>query len=47
MMVPNLIGVLVLTPLVVKIVKNYVDRKIRKKDIDPMLSYKDDKVEEK
>lgn len=46
MMVPNLIGVLVLTPLVVKIVKNYVDRKIRKKDIKPMLSYKDDQVVE-
>ncbi|MBE6776980.1 MAG: alanine:cation symporter family protein [Ruminococcaceae bacterium] len=47
MMVPNLIGVLVLTPLVMKIVKNYVDRKIRKKDVKPMLSYKDDEVEEK
>ena len=48
MMVPNLIGVLVLTPLVVKIVKNYVDRKIRKKDVKPMLSYKEDEaVEEK
>ncbi len=46
MMVPNLIGVLVLTPLVMKIVKNYVDRKIRKKDVKPMLSYKDDLVEE-
>ena len=42
MMVPNLIGVLVLTPLVVKIVKNYVDRKLRKKDVAPMLSYKQD-----
>ncbi|MBR6572110.1 MAG: alanine:cation symporter family protein [Clostridia bacterium] len=39
MMVPNLIGVLVLTPLVMKIVKNYVDRKIRGKDVKPMLSY--------
>ena len=49
MMVPNLIGVLVLTPLVMKIVKNYVDRKIRKKVVKPMLSYKQDKeiVEEK
>ncbi len=39
MMVPNLIGVLVLTPLVMKIVKNYIDRKIRKKDVEPMISY--------
>ena len=39
MMIPNLIGVIALFPLVVKIVKNYVDRKIRHKDIAPMLSY--------
>ena len=40
MMIPNLIGVLALTPMVVKITKNYVDRKIKgKKDVKPMLSY--------
>ena len=39
MMIPNLIGVLALFPLVVKITKNYVDRKIRKKDVAPMLSF--------
>jgi len=39
MMIPNLIGVLALFPLVMRITKNYVDRKIRKKDIKPMLSY--------
>jgi len=39
MMVPNLIGVLVLCPLITKITKNYVDRKIRKKDVAPILSY--------
>ena len=39
MMVPNLIGVLVLCPLVAKITKNYVDRKIRKKDVKPIISY--------
>ena len=38
MMIPNLIGVLFLIPLVVKITKNYVDRKVRNKDIAPMLS---------
>jgi len=38
MMIPNLIGVLALMPLVLKIVKNYVDRKIKGKDIAPMLS---------
>ena len=39
MMIPNLIGVLVLCPLVMKIVKNYIDRKLRKKDVEPILSY--------
>ncbi len=39
MMLPNLIGVLVLVPLVIKITKNYVDRKIKNKDVKPVLSY--------
>ncbi len=39
MMIPNLIGVLSLFPLVIRITKNYVDRKIRGKDISPLLSY--------
>ncbi len=39
MMMPNLIGVITLFPLVMKLTKNYVDRKIRKKDIEPILSY--------
>lgn len=39
MMIPNLIGVVVLIPLVVKITKNYVDRKIKGKDVEPLLSY--------
>ncbi len=39
MMVPNLIGVVVLMPLVVKITKNYVDRKIKRVDIAPLTSY--------
>ena len=38
MMIPNLIGVLSLTPIVVKLTKNYVDRNIRGKDVKPMLS---------
>lgn len=38
MALPNLIGVLVLSPIVAKITKNYVDRKIKGKDIEPMLS---------
>ena len=39
MMVPNLIGVLSLSPMVVKITKNYVDRRIKRKDVDLLLSY--------
>ncbi len=38
MMIPNLIGVLVLSPLVMKCTKNYVDRKLHGKKIRPMLS---------
>ena len=39
MIMPNLIGVIVLIPLVVKITKNYVDRKIKGKDVEPLLSH--------
>ena len=39
MMVPNLIGVVTLFPLVVKITKNYVNRKIKGKAEEPVLSY--------
>ena len=42
MMIPNLIGVVSLLPLVLKITKNYVDRKIAGKDVAPMLSYDDE-----
>jgi len=39
MMIPNLIGVLALSGQVRKITQNYVDRRIRGKDVAPMLSY--------
>ena len=39
MMIPNLIGVLFMIPLVMKITKNYVDRKAKGKDVKPILSY--------
>ncbi len=38
MMVPNLIGVIALSGLVMKITRNYVDRRLKGKDIKPMLS---------
>ncbi|MCR5674781.1 MAG: alanine:cation symporter family protein [Lachnospiraceae bacterium] len=39
MMVPNLIGVVALTPVVVRITRNYVNRKIRGKEEEPVLSF--------
>ena len=38
MAMPNLIGVICLSPIVMKITKNYVNRVIRKQDVEPMLS---------
>ena len=38
MMIPNLIGVIVLCPVVYKITKNYIDRHIKGKHVEPMLS---------
>ena len=42
MMIPNLIGVLSLTPLVIKLTNNYVARKIKGEAIEPMLSFNPD-----
>ena len=42
MAIPNLIGVIALSGTVMKITKNYVDRKIHGKDIKPMLSAVDE-----
>ena len=39
MMIPNLVGILMLTPLVVRITRNYIDRRIRGRDTEPVLSY--------
>ena len=39
MMIPNLIGVLVLCPIVMKITSNYVDREIKGKSVEPLLSH--------
>ena len=49
MMIPNLIGVLTLSPMVARCTKNYVDRVIHHKDVEPMLSAFDDvqQVQEK
>ena len=39
MMIPNLIGVVVMSPLVIKITVNYINRKINNKEEAPILSY--------
>lgn len=39
MMMPNLIGVVALSPVVVKITRNYINRKLKGKDEEPVLSY--------
>ena len=42
MMLPNLVGVLILSPTVSRCTKNYSDRHFRHKEIKPMLSVYDD-----
>ncbi len=42
MMLPNLVGVLILSPTVYRCTKNYSDRHFRHKEIKPMLSVYDD-----
>lgn len=39
MMIPNLIAVVFLSPLVFKITRNYIDRKLKGKDVKPMYSF--------
>lgn len=46
MMIPNLIGVISLSPLVVRLTKNYVQRRIKGEKMEPMLSYDPDIQEE-
>jgi AGCS family alanine or glycine:cation symporter len=38
MMIPNLIGVITLSPVVYRVTQNYVARKIKGQDVEPMLS---------
>ena len=45
MMIPNLIGVLAMSPVVMKLTRNYVDRRLHGKDVEPMLSF-DPKIQE-
>ena len=42
MMIPNLIGILAQAPLIIKITRNYADRRIKGRNIKPILSYNRD-----
>ncbi|MCR5684628.1 MAG: sodium:alanine symporter family protein [Lachnospiraceae bacterium] len=42
MMIPNLIGVLAMSPLVMKLTRNYVQRRIKGEKVQPILSYDPD-----
>ncbi|MCR5651234.1 MAG: alanine:cation symporter family protein [Lachnospiraceae bacterium] len=42
MMIPNLIGLLTQIPLIIKLTKNYVDRRLKNRDVKPLLSYDPD-----
>ena len=46
MMIPNLIGIVVQTPLIVKLTGNYIDRRIKDRETEAMLSYDRDIQEE-
>ena len=39
MMIPNLIGVIVMSGVVMKVTKNYIDRKKRGLNVEPLISY--------
>jgi AGCS family alanine or glycine:cation symporter len=42
MMIPNLIGIIVHIPLIIKLTRNYTERRIKGSDITPMLSFDPD-----
>ena len=42
MMIPNLIGLIAQTPLIIKLTRNYADRRLRGKDTEPILSFDPD-----
>lgn len=42
MMIPNLIGLIVQTPLIIKLTRNYIDRRIKGRDLEPVLSFDPD-----
>lgn len=39
MMIPNLIGLLAQIPLIIRLTRNYIDRRIKGKDLSPLLSF--------
>lgn len=47
MSIPNLIGVLCLSPIVIKITKNYTDRYFKGKKVEPLVSFEEEKAKSK
>ncbi len=47
MALPNLIGVLLLSPKVIKITKNYIARRFKQESVKPVLSVYDDEADKK
>ena len=42
MMIPNLVGIVLLSKTVVRVTRNYINRQLGNKDITPLLSYHED-----
>ncbi|MBQ2389100.1 MAG: alanine:cation symporter family protein, partial [Clostridia bacterium] len=42
MMIPNLIGVVLLRKTVVRVTRNYIDRRLGNRDVAPLLSHHED-----
>ena len=42
MMIPNLIGIIAQIPLIIRLTRNYIDRRLKGKEIAPLLSYDPD-----
>ncbi len=42
MMIPNLVGIVSQIPLIIRLTRNYTDRRIRGKAVEPLLSYDPD-----
>ncbi len=42
MMIPNLIGILTQVPLIIRLTRNYIDRRVHGREVEPLLSFDPD-----